>query len=165
MPELAETSQHQKEEGTTKESNPSFEQQLEDGGKRKEGKGKDKSKPNKRKGEAKPSQPPAYQGKGEHAQLPKARCNTCWKKGHKTQACWWNSNQQHQQQHQQYQAWYRPSKPWQLTKEASTEKQQPKVYHIDKPTDAGLIPDIQPMLSFEHQSQASTSTTYPTQLP
>ena len=50
--------------GNDKESNPSFEQQLEDGGKRKEGKGKDKSKPNKKKGEANPPQPPAYQGKG-----------------------------------------------------------------------------------------------------
>ena len=150
--------------GNDKESNPSFEQQLEDGGKRKEGKGKEKSKPNKRKGEANPPQPPAYQGKGEHAQLPKARrCNICWKKGHKTQACWWNSNQQHQQQHQQHQAWYRTSKLRQLTKEASTEKQQPKVYHIDQQTAyTSLIPDTQPMLSLEHQSQASTSPAYPT---
>ena len=56
--------------GNDKESNPSFEQQLEEGGKRKEGKGKGKSKPFKGKGEAYPPQPPAYKGKGKHAQLP-----------------------------------------------------------------------------------------------
>ena len=84
--------------GNDVESNPSFEQQLEEGG-HKEGKGKDKSKPTKSKGEAYPPPPPAYKGKGRHAQLPTRQrwCSICRKKGHKTQACWWNSNQQHQQ--------------------------------------------------------------------
>ena len=83
-------------------------QQLDQGGKeRTEGRGK---------GEAYPPQPPAYEGKGKPDQLPKRKqwCSKCWKKGHRTQACWWNSNQQHHQQHQQQQAWYNPSKqqPW-----------------------------------------------------
>ena len=56
--------------GHDTESNPSFEQQLEEGGKRKEGKGKEKGKPQK-KGEAYPPQHPAYKGKGKHAQLPR----------------------------------------------------------------------------------------------
>ena len=93
-----------KEKG--QESNPSFKQQLEQGGKREEGKGKGKSKPNKGKGEAYPPQPPAYKGKGKHAQLPTRQqwCNICWKKEHRTQACWWNNNQQHQQQRLQQQS-------------------------------------------------------------
>ena len=60
-----------------------FKQQLEEGGKRKEGKGKRKSKPNKGKGEAYPPQPPAYKGKGKQAHLPTREqwCSICWKKG------------------------------------------------------------------------------------
>ena len=103
--------------GKGKDPIPSFKQQLEQGGKAKEGsatcqKGKGKSKLHKGKGEAYSPQPPAYKGKGKHAQLPtrKKRCNICWKHGHSTQACWLNSsNQQQQQHHQQPQAWYYPS--------------------------------------------------------
>ena len=144
--------------GNDTESNPSFEQQLEEGGKRKEGKGKGKSKPNKGKGEAYPPQPPAYKGKKKHAQLP--WCRICWKQGNSTQACWWNADQQ-QQQHQQQQAWQRPSKPRQRTKEASRKRHQPRVYNIDQQTAyATLTPDNQPMLSLEHRSQASTQPPY-----
>ena len=150
--------------GNDTESNPSFEQQLEEGGKRKEGKGKGKSKPNKGKGEANPPQPPAYKGKGKHAQPPtrKKWCIICWKTEHRTQACWYSS-QQHQQQHQQQQAWQRPSKPRRCTEEASRKRSQPRVYNIDQQTAyTRLIPDTQPMLSFEHRSQASTQSAYTT---
>ena len=148
--------------GNDTESNPSFEQQLEEGGTRK-GKGKEKEgKQAKRKGEAFHPQPPAYKGKGEHAQLPREQwCSICWKKGHKTQACWWNSNQQHQQQHQQQQAWYTPSKPRPTTTEASRQRYQPQLYNIDQQTTyTSVLPDNQPMLSLEHQSQASTQPAY-----
>ena len=89
--------------GKGHESNPRFKQQLGEGGNQRE---------QKRKGEANTPQPPANEGKGKPDQLPKRKqwCSICWKKGHRTQACWWNSNQQHQQQHLQPQAWYNPSK-------------------------------------------------------
>ena len=66
--------------------------------------GEYKSKPTKGKGEAYPLQPSAYKGKGKQAQLPTKEqwCSICWKKGHRTQPCWWNSNQQHQQRHLQH---------------------------------------------------------------
>ena len=92
-----------------KESNPNFEQQLEEGGTKER---KEKGRQAKRKGAAYHPQPPACKGKWEHAQLPKEQwCSLCRKKGHNTQACWWNSNQQHQQQHQQHQACFQPSNP------------------------------------------------------
>ena len=147
--------------GSDKESNPSFEQQLEEGGIRK-GKGREKGKQAKRKGEALHPQPPAYKGKGEHAQLPREQwCNICWKKVHKTQACWW-INQQHQQQHQQQQAWYTPSEPRPSTTiEASRQRSQPQLYNLDQQkTYTNVLPDNQPMLSLEHQSQASTQPAY-----
>ena len=86
--------------GKGNESNPYFKQQLGKGGS------------TKREGEANPPQPPANEGKGKPDQLPKRKrwCSICWKKGHSTQACWWNSNQQHQQQHLQHRAWFNPSK-------------------------------------------------------
>ena len=142
--------------GNDIESNPSFEQQLEEGGIRKgKGKGREKGKQAKRKGEAFHSQPPAYKGKREHAQLPREQwCTICWKKGHKTQACWWNSNQQHQQQHQQH-------KPRPTTTEASQQRYQPQLYNIDQQTTyTSVLTDSQPMLSLEHQSQASTQPAY-----
>ena len=50
--------------------------------------------------------------------LPKHKkwCNICWKKGHTTEACWYNY-QQHSQQHQQ--AWITPSQMQQQTAAAS----------------------------------------------
>ena len=150
--------------GNDVESNPSFEQQLEEGNTREgKGKGREKGKKAKRKGEAFYPQPPAYKGKGEHAQLPREQwCTICWKKGHKTQACWWNnSNQQHQQQHQQQQAWHTPSEPRTTPTEASRQRSQPQLYNIDQQTTyTSVLPDNQPMLSLEHQSQASTQPTY-----
>ena len=87
--------------GKGHESNPCFKQQLGEGGNKQ-----------KRKGEANTPQPPANEGKGKPDQLPKRKrwCSICWKKGHRTQACWWNTNQQHQQQHLQPQAWRNSSK-------------------------------------------------------
>ena len=148
--------------GTT--SNPSFEQQLEEGSTRK-GKGREKGKQAKRKGEAFHPPPPAYKGKREHAQLPREQwCTICWKswkKGRKTQACLWNSNQQHQQQHHQQQAWYTPSEPRTSPTEASRQRCQPQLYNIDQQTTyTSVLPDSQPMLSFEHQSQVSTQPAY-----
>ena len=120
--------------GNDQESNPSLEQQLEQGGQRQEGNGQDTSKPSTRKGEAYPPQPPAYTGKGKHEQLPtrKRWCSICHKKGHKTQACWWNTNKQQKQQHQQHQAWQRPSMPRQTTtrEAASTKGSQPQFYNL-----------------------------------
>ena len=147
--------------GNDTESNPSFEQQLEEGGTRiGKGKGREKGKQAKRNGEAFHPQPPAYKGKGEHAQLPREQwCSICWKKGHKTQACWWN-NRQHQQQHQQP-AWYTPSKPRTTTTEASQKRYQPQLYNIDQQTTyTSVLPDNHPMLSLEHQLQASTQPAY-----
>ena len=160
--------------GNDTASNPSFKQQLGEGGKRKEGKGKGKSKPNKGKGEAYPPQPPAYKSKGKQAQLPTREqwCSICWKTGHRTQACWWNSNQQHQQQHLQQQAWYNPSKQQHRTAEASKKRSQNQVYKTDKSVAYnGLALDNQlasslehktPAASFEHQAQATTQSAYTT---
>ena len=76
-----------KSKGKGKKPNPYYKQKLGKGGKR--------------------PQPSAYKGKGKPAQLPTRNqwCSICWKKGHRTQACWWNTYQQQQQQHQQSPAW------------------------------------------------------------
>ena len=146
--------------------------QLEPGGK--SGKGQRNSK-SKGKGETFPPQPPAYKGKGKLRQLPKREkwCNVCWKKGHQTQACWWNNSNQQHQQHQQQKAWHNPSlhQPWQQ-EEALRKRSQPQVYNIDQATAyTSLIPEDQPMLSFEHQTRESSSelqaraTTQPASAP
>ena len=60
-------------------------------------------------------------------------------------------------QHQQQQAWNHPSnqQPWPI--QASVQRQQPQVYHIDQHTAyTSLTPDNQPLLSLENPSQAST---------
>ena len=69
--------------GNDKESNPSFKQQLEEGGTTKrEVKRQEKGTQATRKGGAYHPQPPAYRGKWEHAQLPKEQwCSLCRKKG------------------------------------------------------------------------------------
>ena len=86
-----------KSKGKGKKPNPYYKQKLDKGGKGKgkEGKGKGKGKQAKGKGEAFPPQPPANKGKGKQ-QLPKREqwCDICWKKGHSTQACWWNTTNQ-----------------------------------------------------------------------
>ena len=161
-----------KSKGKGKKPNPYYKQKLDKGGKGKgkEGKNKGKGKPAKGKGEAYPSQPPANKGKGKHP-LPKREqwCDICWKKWHSTQACWWNANQQ-PRQHQQDQAWYYPNQPqqWpaqqqlqQTSAPASAQRQQPQVHSIDQQTTyTSLTPDNQTMLSYEHQSQASTQPVY-----
>ena len=131
--------------------------QLEPGGKRKEGKGKGNSKPNKGTGEAYPSQPPAYKGKGKPSQLSTREhwCSIGWNKGQRTQACWWN-NQQHQKQHQQQQAWYNPSKQQNIAAQALKRYQQ-HVDNIEEPVAySSLATDNQPMGSLEHETQASS---------
>ena len=68
-----------------------------------EGEKKDKKQES---GEAYPPKPQAYKGKGKQEQLPTRQwCSLCWKRGHSTRACWWNSNNQQHQKHQK-QAWY-----------------------------------------------------------
>ena len=101
--------------GKGHESNPHLKQQIGEGGNHQ-----------KRNGESNPPQPPAKEGKGKPDQLPKRKqwCSICWKKGHRTQACWWNTNQQHQQQHLQPQAWYNPSKQQHKTAAASKKRSQ-----------------------------------------
>ena len=165
-----------KSKGKGKKPNPYYKQKLDKGGngkgKGKEGKGKGKGKPAKGKGEAFPPQPPANKNKGKgKQQLPKRelRCDVCWKKGHSTQTCWWNSNQQ-QPQPQQQQAWYYPSQqqqPWPVQQwtaqqsQASMQGPQPQVHSIDQQTTyTSLTPDNQTMLSSENHSQASTQLVY-----
>ena len=138
-----------------------FKQELAQGG---------KSKPNKGKGEAYPHQPSAYKGKGKQAQLPTREqwCSICWKKGHRTQACWW-SNQQRQQQHLQRQAWYSPNKQQHKTAEASKKRSQNQVYKTDKPVAYSLAYQLAsslehktPAASFEHQAQATIQSAFKT---
>ena len=96
-----------------------------------------------------PDQQQQQQHQTEGAQLPKKKqwCNLCWKKGHSTQAWWWNDNQQRQQQHLQHQAWYH----------LSMQQQPAQTYNIDQHAAyTDLVPDNQPVLSLEPQSQAST---------
>ena len=146
--------------GKGQESNPSFKQQLGEGGKRHE---------KQRNGEAYPPQPPAYEGKGKPHQLPKRKqwCSMCWKKGHRTQACWWNSNQQHQQQRLQHQAWYSPNKQQHKTAEASKKRSQNQIYKTDKPVTyngltieqlASSLEHEPPAASFSHLVQATTQS-------
>ena len=54
-------------------------------------------------------------------------------KGHRTQACWWNSDQQHQQQHLQHRAWFNPSKQQHKTAEASKMRSQHQDNKTSKP--------------------------------
>ena len=89
-----------------------------------EGKTRKESKEGRGKGEAYPPQPTTQTGKGKPDQLPKRQqwCSLCWKKGHRTQVCWWNTNQLNQQ-HRQQQAWQQPSKQQQRTAQASRNRQ------------------------------------------
>ena len=170
-------------EGKGKKPNPYFKQKLEAGGKDKnKGKGKGKGKPSKGKGEAYPSQPPSYKGTGKQQQLPKRAqwCNICWKKGHSTEACWWNpaAQQQQQQQYQkgaawpsssnQYQhpqptqTWYSGQQQWPpQTQRQSFGGSQPQLYNIDQQAAyTSVPPDNQTMLSLEQQPRASSQPVY-----
>ena len=100
--------------------------------------------------QAYPPQPSAYKGKGKQTQLPTKEqwCSICWKKGHRTQACWWNSNQQHQQQHLQHQAWYSTSKQQRTTAETSQKRSHNSVYKTDKPVAYSLANQLES--SLEH---------------
>ena len=104
-------------------------------------------------------------------QKSKQWCSICWKKGHRTQACWWNSNQQRQQQHLQHQAWYNPNKQQHKPAEASKKRSQNQVYKTDKPVAynslayqlARSLEHKTPAASFEHQAQATTQPACTTQ--
>ena len=125
---------------------PSFKQQLGEGGKRQV---------KKQKKEAYPSQPPAYEGKGKPDQLPKRKqwCRICWKKGHRTQVCWW-ANQQHQQQHQQHLIWCNPSKQQHTTAEAFKKRSHTST---DQPvTTNSLTLANQLASSLEHEPSVAT---------
>ena len=96
--------------GKGQESNPSFKRELEQRGKRKAGRGETKDK-KQEVGEAYPPQPQAYKGKGKQQQLPARQwCSFCWKKGHNTQACWWNSSAQQHRKHPKQQTWRQKKK-------------------------------------------------------
>ena len=98
--------------GKGQESRPSFKRELEHRGK------SGRQEPRKGKGEAYSPQPQAYLGKGKQKQLPTQElwCKICQKKGHRTQACWWNSNQQ-EQKHQKKNAWRSPRRKKQLQRD------------------------------------------------
>ena len=86
-------------------------------------------------------------------QLPKHKrwCNICWKKGHTTEACWYNYQQQNQQ-HQQ--AWITPSQMQQQTAAASVKETELR------PTNYSLTLGEQPMGSLQQVAQASTQIAY-----
>ena len=88
--------------GTGQESRPSFKRELEHRGK------SGRQEQRKGKGEAYSPQPQAYLGKGKQKQLPTQEpwCKICQKKEHRTQACWWNSNNQLEQKHHKKNAWH-----------------------------------------------------------
>ena len=87
--------------------------------------------------------------------LPKHKrwCNICWKKGHTTEACWYNYQQQ-AQQHQQ--AWITPSQMQQQTAAASVKTTELR------PHNYSLTLGEQPMGSLQLAAQASTQHAYPT---
>ena len=99
--------------GKGQESHPSFKRELEHRGK------SGRQEQRKGKGEAYSPQPQAYLGKGKHKQLPTQErwCNICQKKGHRTQACWWNSNNQQEQEHQKKNTWRSPRRKKQLQRD------------------------------------------------
>ena len=91
-------------------------------------------------------------------QFPKGRqwCHICWKKGHRTQACWWNSNQQ-QPQHLQQQAWCQLSRQQPWTAQASMRSLQ----HVDKNTSPmGSLERKTLAASFAQETRATTQTAY-----
>ena len=135
--------------GKGQESNPSFKRELEQRGKQ----GR-QNEQRKGKGEAYSPQPQPHEGDWEQ-QLPKKQrwCDVCWKRGHATQACWWNPINQQQQQHQQP---ARQSLEHQDVR-ASVQRRQPRVFRIDQRTACtSLIPDTLPVLSLEPGTLAST---------
>ena len=126
--------QKEKSKGKGKKPNPYSKQKLDKEGKR--------------------PLPSASKGKGKPAQLPtrKQWCSICWKKGHRTQTCWWNTDQQQQQQqHQQEIAWNNPSEQQQRTAQALEKRypDQPVAY-------TRLASDNQLRSSLEHQIAASS---------
>ena len=104
---------------------------------------------------------PSHIGKGEPDQLPKRKqwCSICWKKGHRTQACWW-SNQQ-QQQHQQQKDWQQPSQHQQWPTQAS--KKSLRIHedqHVSKTiTPMGSL-EHKPLVASFHQTQWSQDATF-----
>ena len=141
--------------GNDKESNPSFKQQLEEGGTTKrEVKRQEKGRQAKRKGAAYYCQPPAYTGKWEHAQLPKEQwCSLCRKRGTGfklaggTATSSVNSSTNN----------IKPHLRTLSSVEASEQRHQSQHYLLDQHTAyISLAPDDQSMLSLEHQLQAST---------
>ena len=87
-------------------------------------------------------------------QLPKHKrwCNICWKKGHTTEACWYNYQQQNQQ-HQQ--AWMTPSQMQQQSAAASVTTTELR------PTNYSLTLGEPPMHSLQQVAQASIQRAYP----
>ena len=97
-------------------------------------------------------QPLAYKSTWEHysqKQLPKHKrwCLICWKRGHTTEACWYN-NQGQNQQHQT--AWATPSTMQQQPARASEKELEHRPYNYS------LILGDQPMGSLQQPAQAST---------
>ena len=97
-------------------------------------------------------QPLAYTSTWEHyshKQLPKHKrwCNICWKRGHTTEACWYNNQQQTQQHHT---AWMTPSGMQQQTAAASVKETELRPYKYS------LTLGDQPMRSLQQSAQAST---------
>ena len=97
-------------------------------------------------------QPLAYESTREHysqQKLPKNQrcCMICWKRGHTTEACWYNDQWQNQQ-HQT--AWTTPSTVQQQTARASEKELQHRPYNYS------LTLGDQPMGSLQQLAQAST---------
>ena len=103
------------------------------------------------KGEAYPPQPTTQTGNGKPDQLPRRKqwCSLCWKKGHRTQACWWNSNQQHRQQ-QARAARHQSSQQQQGTAQTSRKSLKPTT------TPMGNLEHEPLTASFEPQTRATT---------
>ena len=149
LPDSARRACRGKPEKGKGKTNPSFKRELEHRGKQ----GR-QNEQRKGKGEAYSPQPQPHEGDWEQ-QLPKKQrwCDICWKRGHTTQACWWNPINQQQQQHQQL---ARHSLEHQDV-QASGQRRQPRVFWIDQPTACtSLIPATLPVLSLEPGTRAST---------
>ena len=104
------------------------------------------------KGEAYPPQPRSQRGKGKPDQLPKGQwCNICSRKGHRTQACWWNSTQQ-QQQHQKQQVWHKPGRQQHSAAQAPQQSFQQCVDTKDQSAATDLTSEKKPMGRLEHKT-------------
>ena len=160
-------------------SNPHYKQEEKGKPSKGKGKGKGKGKPSEGKGEAYPSQPAAYKGKGKQQQLPKNQqwCSICFKKGASCTSLLVESGSLPAAASAPERSSLADKRPattftslgtaatlasasffsvaWRKSSCAMLGGSHPQLYNINQPaTYTSLQPDAQTMMSLDSQSQA-----------